>query len=147
MMKILVREESEGGETDGEEDSHEEANDKFEEIQEINESSPILPQQTRQRRKPVWMRDYETVKMHGLVRRMAWNILKESGDNPMVKCNTDMEKIPHIREWTIDLEAVSLANNRIIEIPEGTSPNCPRLSTLLLFDNLIEHIPSVFSHT
>ncbi|XP_068498544.1 probable disease resistance protein At4g27220 [Phaseolus vulgaris] len=86
----------------------------------------------------------ETVKMHGLVRKMAWNILKESGSNMMVKCNKHMEKIPHMREWTIDLEAVSLANNRIEEIPEGTSPNCPRLSTLLLFDNLIKHIPGCF---
>jgi len=82
--------------------------------------------------------------MHGLVRKMAWNILKESGSNMMVKCSKGMEKIPHIREWTIDLEAVSLANNRIEEIPDGTSPNCPRLSTLLLFDNLIEHIPGCF---
>ncbi|XP_068487841.1 probable disease resistance protein At4g27220 [Phaseolus vulgaris] len=82
--------------------------------------------------------------MHGLVRKMAWNILKESGSKMMVKCSKNMEKIPHIREWTIDLEAVSLAKNRIKEIPEGTSPNCPRLSTLLLFDNLIEHIPGCF---
>jgi len=53
-----------------------------------------------------------------------------------------MEKIPHIQEWTIDLETVSLAKNRIKAVP-----NCPRLSTLLLFDNLIKHIPGVFSHT
>ncbi|KAL9297377.1 hypothetical protein ACSQ67_023273 [Phaseolus vulgaris] len=87
--------------------------------------------------------NYLTV-MHGLVRKMARNILKESGSNMMVKCSKDMEKIPHIREWTIDLEAVSLANNRINEIPKGTSPNCPRLSTLLLFHNSIKYIPWCF---
>ncbi|KAK8466165.1 hypothetical protein PHAVU_008G020700 [Phaseolus vulgaris] len=87
--------------------------------------------------------NYLTV-MHGSVREMAWNILKESGSKMMVKCSKYMEKIPHIREWTIDLEAVSLANNIIKEIPEGTSPNCPRLSTLLLFDNSIKHIPWCF---
>ena len=86
----------------------------------------------------------QTVTMHGLMRKMAWNILKESGSNMIVKGYRDMEKIPHIREWTIDLVAVSLANNSIKEIPEGTSPNCPRLSTLLLFDNCIEHIPECF---
>ncbi|KAL9297379.1 hypothetical protein ACSQ67_023275 [Phaseolus vulgaris] len=84
------------------------------------------------------------VKMHGLMRKMAWNILKESGSKMMVKCSKDMENIPHIQEWTTDLETVSLAKNRIKEIPEGTSPNCPRLSTLLLFDNLIKHIPECF---
>ena len=88
--------------------------------------------------------DYRTVTMHGLVRKMAWNIWKESGSKMIVKCSKDMEKIPHIREWTIDLEAVSLANNSIKEIPEDTSPNCPRLSTLLLFDNSIKHIPGCF---
>ena len=88
--------------------------------------------------------NYLTVTMHGLVRKMALNILKESGSKMMVKCSKDMEKIPHIQEWTIDLEAVSLANNRIKEIPKGTSPNCPRLSTLLLFDNSIKHIPWCF---
>ena len=55
----IAVEESEGGETDGEGDSNEEANDRLEEIQEMDESSPELPQQTRQRREPVWMRDYE----------------------------------------------------------------------------------------
>ncbi|ESW04198.1 hypothetical protein PHAVU_011G074800 [Phaseolus vulgaris] len=84
------------------------------------------------------------VKMNGLVRKMAWNILKESGINMMVKCNKAMEKITHIREWTIDLEAVSLPKNMIQEIPEGTSPNCPRLSTLFLFENLIKRIPECF---
>ena len=55
----IAAEESEGGETDGEGDSNEEANDRLEEIQEMDESSPELPQQTRQRREPVWMRSYE----------------------------------------------------------------------------------------
>ena len=41
----IAAEESEGGETDGEGDSNEEANDRLEEIQEMDESSPELPQQ------------------------------------------------------------------------------------------------------
>ena len=56
----ITAEESEGGETNGEGDSNEEANDRLEENQEMDEPSPKLPQQTRQRRKRVWMRDYET---------------------------------------------------------------------------------------
>jgi len=82
--------------------------------------------------------------MHALMRKMALNIIKESGSNLMVKCDESMEKIPDIEEWTIDLEVVSLVNNDIQEIPDGTSPNCPRLSTLLLFDNKIRHIPECF---
>ncbi|QCE12791.1 disease resistance protein RPS5 [Vigna unguiculata] len=82
--------------------------------------------------------------MHALVRKMALNIIKESGSNLMVKCGESMKKIPDIEEWTIDLEVVSLVNNEIQEISDGTSPNCPRLSTLLLFDNEIRHIPECF---
>ena len=55
----IAAEESEGRETDGEGDSNEEANDRLEEIQEMDESSLELPQQIRQRREPVWMCDYE----------------------------------------------------------------------------------------
>ena len=42
------------------------------------------------------------------------------------------------------MEVVSLVKNEIQEIPDDTSPNCPRLSTLLLFDNEIRHIPECF---
>ncbi|XP_027929819.1 probable disease resistance protein At4g27220 [Vigna unguiculata] len=90
------------------------------------------------------LEDNSELTMHALVRKMALNIIKENGSNLMVKCDESMEKIPDIEEWTIDLEVVSLANDKIQEIPDGTSPNCPRLSTLLLFDNEIRHIPECF---
>ncbi|XP_022635783.1 probable disease resistance protein At4g27220 isoform X2 [Vigna radiata var. radiata] len=82
--------------------------------------------------------------MHGLVRKMALNILKQSVNNMMIKCNGNMTKIPYTEKWATDLEVVSLAHNNIQVIPEGTSPNCPRLSTLLLFENSIYHIPECF---
>ncbi|XP_017416365.1 putative disease resistance protein At4g10780 [Vigna angularis] len=84
-----------------------------------------------------------TLRMQGLVKKMAWNILKESDANTMLKCNEYMKSISEL-EWPTDLETVSLANNTIEEIPYGTSFNCPRLSTLLLFDNSIGHIPEDF---
>ncbi|XP_047180434.1 probable disease resistance protein At4g27220 [Vigna umbellata] len=82
--------------------------------------------------------------MHGLVRKMALNIWKERVSNMMIKCNGNMTKIPYTDKWAIDLEVVSLAHNNIQVIPESTSPNCPRLSTLLLFENSIDHIPECF---
>ncbi|TKY64961.1 disease resistance protein [Spatholobus suberectus] len=89
--------------------------------------------------------EYDGIEMHGLVRNMVCHILNESHSYIyMVKYNGKLRKIPHMREWTIDLEAVSLAGNRIEEIPEGTSPNCPHLSTLILSDNCISHIPECF---
>ncbi|XP_014496898.2 probable disease resistance protein At5g43730 [Vigna radiata var. radiata] len=84
------------------------------------------------------------LRMQGLVKKMAWDILKENNANMMLKCNQYMRNIYEILEWSTDLETVSLANNSIEEIPYGTSPYCPRLSTLLLFDNSIGHIPESF---
>ncbi|XP_047147542.1 probable disease resistance protein At4g27220 [Vigna umbellata] len=83
----------------------------------------------------------EVLSMHGLVRKMALNILRESVSKMMIKCNGNM---PDTQKWAIDLEVVSLARNKIKTIPEGTSPNCPRLLTLLLFENYITHIPECF---
>ncbi|XP_028215735.1 probable disease resistance protein At4g27220 [Glycine soja] len=79
------------------------------------------------------------LRMNGLVRKMAYHI-----GNMMVKCDENLRKIPQMREWTADLEAVSLARNEIEEIAEGTSPNCPRLSTFILSENYISHIPKCF---
>nr|KYP35719.1 putative disease resistance protein At4g27220 family [Cajanus cajan] len=83
-------------------------------------------------------------RMHDLVRNMACDIMKHKY---MVKINKKLEKIPDMREWRDDLEAVSLTLNEIEEIPEGALPKCPRLSTLILSYNPIGHIPdSFFTH-
>ncbi|KAH1156522.1 hypothetical protein GYH30_051362 [Glycine max] len=87
--------------------------------------------------------DRGSLRMHGLVRKMACHILNEN-HTYMIKCDENLRKIPQMREWTADLEAVSLAGNEIEEIAEGTSPNCPGLSTLILSHNLISHIPKCF---
>ncbi|CAJ1837498.1 unnamed protein product [Sphenostylis stenocarpa] len=87
------------------------------------------------------LRDEECRRMHNLVRKMACY------DKMMVKRHEKLKKIPDIEEWTIDLEAVSLAGNNIKEIPESTSPNCPHLSWLILSHNSICYIPdSLFTH-
>ncbi|KAL2329718.1 hypothetical protein Fmac_017299 [Flemingia macrophylla] len=86
---------------------------------------------------------FERIRMHYPVRNMACHILNESR-SCIVKCWQKLIKIPDIREWTDDLEIVSLACNHIKEIVEGTSPECPRLSTLILSSNYISHIPESF---
>ncbi|KAL1322986.1 hypothetical protein HN51_068007 [Arachis hypogaea] len=77
------------------------------------------------------------------VRNMACHILKES-QRLIVRCGKELTGIPHVHEWTADLELVSLDRNRIKEIPAGISPNCPRLSTLILSNNCISSIPDCF---
>ncbi|KAL3849073.1 hypothetical protein ACJIZ3_010955 [Penstemon smallii] len=75
------------------------------------------------------------VKMHDLVREMAHKITR---GNPkfMVLARLSLKEIPSEEEyWTEDLEKMSLMENEISEIPEGMSPNCPILSTLLLNKN------------
>ncbi|KAL2329695.1 hypothetical protein Fmac_017276 [Flemingia macrophylla] len=81
--------------------------------------------------------------MHGLLRNMMCHILNKS-HNYMIRCNQKLRKIPRVQEWTIDLEVVYLASNKIEEIPRGASPNCPRLSTLILYNNSISHVSECF---
>nr|KYP33802.1 putative disease resistance protein At4g27220 family [Cajanus cajan] len=78
-------------------------------------------------------------RMHDLVKNMACDIMKY-----MVKINKKLKKIPDMGEWRDDLEAVSLVWNKIEEIQEGASPECPRLSTLILSHNPIAHISDSF---
>ena len=87
--------------------------------------------------------DSKDLRMHGLVRKMACHILKES-HRYLVECNKGLIDIPHMKEWKANLEVVSLMENNIKEIPAGTSPYCPRLSSLILGYNLISHIPECF---
>ncbi|XLS56721.1 hypothetical protein HN51_006476 [Arachis hypogaea] len=81
--------------------------------------------------------------MQNSVRNMACHILKES-QRLIVSCGKELTGIPHLQEWTADLQLVSLDTNRIKEIPAGVSPNCPRLSTLILSNNCMSSIPECF---
>ncbi|TKY50671.1 disease resistance protein [Spatholobus suberectus] len=78
--------------------------------------------------------------MHGLVRNM---VLKLS-HGYMVKCNEGLTRVPDMRDWTADLEKVSLMQNDIKEIPKGTSPDCPNLSTLIFSGNPLRRISDCF---
>ncbi|KAA8536804.1 hypothetical protein F0562_029282 [Nyssa sinensis] len=73
------------------------------------------------------------VKMHDLMREMALEITKVS-PRFMVKSGWQFCKILDEKEWMEDLEKVSLMSCGI-KIPEGMSPRCPKLSTLLLTDH------------
>lgn len=92
-------------------------------------------------------REIKYVKMHDLVRDMALEIMKTAKLKYMVKAGIRLKDIPGVNEWTEDLERVSLMNNCIALIPSGTSPKCPKLSTLILKGNYLRPIPcSFFAH-
>ncbi|XP_039174046.1 uncharacterized protein LOC120296295 isoform X2 [Eucalyptus grandis] len=78
---------------------------------------------------------YRGIKMHDLLRDMALHIMSTTS---IVKV-----RMPDEECWTSDLERVSLMS-RIEEVPPDLSPNCPKLSTLLLKVSLLEHIPDSF---
>ncbi|QHO09508.1 hypothetical protein HN873_050055 [Arachis hypogaea] len=84
---------------------------------------------------------------HSLLRRF-WNIQNSvrnmACQRLIVRCGKELTGIPHVHEWSADLELVSLDTNRIKEIPAGISPKCPRLSTLILSNNCISSIPECF---
>ncbi|PON70598.1 NB-ARC domain, LRR domain containing protein [Parasponia andersonii] len=83
----------------------------------------------------------ECVKMHDLIRDMAIQI---TSDSPrfLVEAGVGLKFIPEEDNWKEDLEKVSLMRNDILDIPSSFgSPNCPRLSTLLLCAN--HHLSSV----
>jgi len=74
------------------------------------------------------------VKMHDLIRDMAFHILRENLQY-MVKAGAQLKELPDAEEWTENLKTVSLMRNRFEEIPSSHSPRCPYLSTLLLCQN------------
>ncbi|KAK4485262.1 hypothetical protein RD792_007894 [Penstemon davidsonii] len=87
----------------------------------------------------------DAVKMHDLVRDMAHKITR---DNPKFKILAGLSLVEFPREgeyWTEDLEKMSLMQSDISEIPEGMSPNCPKLSTLLwMWNKRLKFIPDSF---
>nr|XP_027060854.1 disease resistance protein SUMM2-like [Coffea arabica] len=101
----------------------------------------------------------DCVKMHDLVRDMALRITTHGNSKPessrddvprfLVKSlGQEDSKVTTLEqeEWTEDLHAVSFysQDSKEIEIPPAWSPNCPKLSTLLLSDVYIEEIPDSF---
>ncbi|KAJ4718622.1 Disease resistance protein [Melia azedarach] len=84
------------------------------------------------------------VRMHDLIRDMALRITSKS---PlfMINAGLNLKKLPSAEEWEENLEKASLIRNEINEIPSNMSPNCPRLSALLLQGNTyLERIPECF---
>ncbi|PIN22913.1 hypothetical protein CDL12_04371 [Handroanthus impetiginosus] len=82
------------------------------------------------------------VRMHDLLRAMA---LKITRGKTMVLARCLLKQIPSEEEyWTKDLEKVSLMENDIVEIPAEMSPNCPKLSTLILCSNPLNFISESF---
>ncbi|XP_027127610.1 probable disease resistance protein At1g61300 isoform X3 [Coffea arabica] len=101
----------------------------------------------------------DCVKMHDLVRDMALRITTHGNSKPessrddvprfLVKSlGQEDSKVTTLEqdEWTEDLRAVSFysQNSKGIEIPPAWSPNCPKLSTLLLSWVSIKEIPDSF---
>ncbi|TYI96078.1 hypothetical protein E1A91_D01G044800v1 [Gossypium mustelinum] len=86
----------------------------------------------------------DDVKMHDVMRDMALYI-----KHPyfMVKAGTGLKELPGKQEWK-DVERVSFMMNMVSEIPPSLSPNCEKLSTLLLQNNeSLERISeSFFQH-
>ncbi|PIN01768.1 hypothetical protein CDL12_25723 [Handroanthus impetiginosus] len=86
--------------------------------------------------------DSDMVRMHDLLRAMA---LKITRGKTMVLAGCSSNQIPNEEEcWTKDLEKVSLMENNIVEILAEMSPNCPKLSTLLLDGNPLNFISESF---
>ncbi|KAG6388540.1 hypothetical protein SASPL_149968 [Salvia splendens] len=85
----------------------------------------------------------ERVKMHDLLRSMA---LKICEGKYMVRAgDKSLKEIPKEEEWAKDLEKVSFVKNGIMRIGDGMSPDCPKLSTLLLLGNhWLQFIPDSF---
>jgi len=87
---------------------------------------------------------YYLVDTHPLVRNMACYIWKESQRNAIVKSGKGLSKIPLSHGWVTDLELVHMRDCDIEQIPEGMSPNCPKLSTLIINKVSISHVPESF---
>ncbi|XP_028104543.1 disease resistance protein At4g27190-like [Camellia sinensis] len=74
----------------------------------------------------------ECVKMHDLIRDMALKITSAS-PRFMVRAGEGLKRVPH-KDWSEDLERVSLMWNHIEELP-SEPPNCPCLITFLFRGN------------
>ncbi|CAJ2669276.1 unnamed protein product [Trifolium pratense] len=80
---------------------------------------------------------------HPLVRSMACYTMKEGQRNVIVELNERFTKIPLLFGCATDLEFVHIRNCGIEEISEDLSPNCPKLSTLII-NKVFNHVPESF---
>ncbi|KAL0335350.1 UNVERIFIED_CONTAM: putative disease resistance protein [Sesamum radiatum] len=87
--------------------------------------------------------DSKYVRMHDLIRDMALRIARND-TGFMVKAGLQLHVIPEEQEWEEDLDKISLMCNKISDMTHCVSPNCPRLSTLILRRNPLEKIPDAF---
>ncbi|TYH74610.1 hypothetical protein ES332_D05G412000v1 [Gossypium tomentosum] len=84
------------------------------------------------------------IKMHDAVRDMALSITRM---NPryMIQAGLQLEELPEKKQWSPDIEKVSLMYNSISEISIDVLPTkCQLLTTLLLQHNPIKKIPYSF---
>ncbi|XP_030469181.2 probable disease resistance protein At1g61300 isoform X5 [Syzygium oleosum] len=90
--------------------------------------------------------DGQHISLHSLIRGMALHIMRST--THMVKAEMGLKEIPEEEFWTDRLEKVFLQGNDIQEIPDGVSPNCPKLTSLSLNNNkFLEAIhESFFKH-
>ncbi|XP_024627161.1 probable disease resistance protein At1g61300 isoform X2 [Medicago truncatula] len=84
------------------------------------------------------------VSTHRLMIDMACYIFKESGRNVMVKLNSRLTKISLVQELKTDLELVHMYDCDIEEISEDMSPYCPMISTMIINESSIRHVPESF---
>ncbi|KAB2032704.1 hypothetical protein ES319_D05G394300v1 [Gossypium barbadense] len=90
------------------------------------------------------MASSERVKMHDAVRDMALSITKMS-PRYMIQAGLQLEELPEKKQWSPDIEKVSLMYNSISEISLDVPPTkCQLLTTLLLQHNPIKKIPYSF---
>ncbi|KAJ7948551.1 Disease resistance protein [Quillaja saponaria] len=87
------------------------------------------------------------VRMHELSRATAMSII-EGKRRFMIRVNMGLKRMPEIQysEHVEIMEKVSFVNNEIEEISLTTSPNCLKLSTLLLGWNPLRKINDSFFH-
>lgn len=86
----------------------------------------------------------DVFKMHDVVRDMA---IKSVGleCGYLVKAGMNLRELPSEHEWVKDAKKGSLMYNHISNIPQGFSPKCYTLSTLILsFNAYLKEIPESF---
>ncbi|KAK2359721.1 putative disease resistance protein [Trifolium repens] len=83
---------------------------------------------------------HSNILVYPLVRSIACYIMKESQRNVMVNDRSIVMPLSH--GWATDLELVHIRCCDIDEISEDLSPNCPKLSTLIINYVSITHVPA-----